>query len=128
MSCLDTLGAREEIPNAHNYAAVKGAAEGLGFQSLAADLGWPLKVRLWIDSSAAKAVASRIGLGKIRHVEVRYLWIQEDVARGRIELKKVLGTENPADVLTKPKAIAEFRRSLGKFGAEIVGRSELRVR
>ena len=54
-----------------DYAMVTGGAEGLGLQALAEDLGWEVKVRVWTDSSAAKAVANRRCLGKLRHVELK---------------------------------------------------------
>ena len=38
---------------------------------------------------------------KVKHVELRYLYVQELVQSGLIRLRKVLGTLNPADILTK---------------------------
>ena len=84
------------------YAAGKAAAEGIGASSLLADLGWKARPRVCLDAEAAKGIASRRGLGKMCHLEVRYLWLQEVVRSGRLQLKKVRGTDNPADVLTKP--------------------------
>jgi hypothetical protein len=55
-----------------------------------------------VDSTAAKAITSRSGLGKARNFEVRHLWVQDAVSRGRFVIKRVLGKFNPADVLTKP--------------------------
>ena len=46
---------------AESYALVKTAAEALGVQALAADLGWSMRVRIFVDSAAAKAMASRVG-------------------------------------------------------------------
>ena len=43
----------------------------------------------------------RRGLGKIRHLATADLWVQDRVRRGDFKLTKVLGTENPADMLTK---------------------------
>ena len=40
-------------------------------------------------------------MGKVRHLDCTDLWVQEVVRSGRIELLKVTGAENPADVLTK---------------------------
>ena len=40
-------------------------------------------------------------MGKIRHLDTTDLWCQEVVRSGRVQLGKVLGSENPADVLTK---------------------------
>ena len=43
----------------------------------------------------------RSGLGKLRHVEVGHLWIQQAVRTKRIAVEKVLGAENVADLMTK---------------------------
>ena len=103
---------------AEYYAMVTGCAEGLGLQSLAEDLGWKTEVQIWTDSSAAKAIANRRGLGKLRHVELKWLWVQDIVKEGRVKLKTVRGTENVADHLTKPKTKAEMEELLKKVGAE----------
>ncbi len=71
-------------------------------QALAGDLGWTVKVRVWTDSSAAKAVANRRGLGKLRHVELKWLWMQDMFKEGRIQLKTVRGDEHVADLSIIP--------------------------
>ena len=65
------------------------------------DLGHTLPVRVWTGSSAAIGICSRRGLVKLRHIATARLWIQHRVRDGTFELRKVLGTENPADVFTK---------------------------
>ena len=92
---------------AEYYALVRAVAEGLGMQSVMRDLGWEMRVRLWVDSSAAKSIASRAGLGRVRHLEVKFLWLQKVVRDRRLEVRKVHGADNPADVLTKPKSASE---------------------
>ena len=54
---------------AEYYALARAAAEALGLQSVMADLGWRSTIRIWVDSSAAKALASRTGLGRVQHME-----------------------------------------------------------
>ena len=49
---------------AEYYALVRACSEALGMQSVMRDLGWDAKIVVHIDSSAAKSVASRTGLGK----------------------------------------------------------------
>jgi len=66
-----------------------------------ADLGEHRRLRLFEDSSAAKGIADRTGLGKVRHIEVNQLWIQEKVRDKEIEINRVKGIENTADALTK---------------------------
>ena len=74
---------------AEYYAIVTGVAEALAVQALAEEVGWKMSVRVHTDSSAAKAVSSRRGLGKLRHIELKYLWVQELVQEQRIAIKKI---------------------------------------
>ena len=84
------------------YGVVKGATEALGLRSLAQDLGiGTLEIHLHADSSAAIGICNRSGIGKVRHLATGLLWIQERIRSKDIKLYKVLGTENPADLLTK---------------------------
>jgi len=80
---------------------IRAAGIGLGYQSLLADLGLVVPLRVWTDSSAAIGVCSRQGLGKLRHLETHLLWIQQAVRSKRVDLRKILGEENPADLYTK---------------------------
>ena len=78
-----------------------GIAEGLGFQSSARDLGWEYAVKVHTDASAAIGIARRRGLGKVRHLDVTDLWVQEKVRSKAVDLQKIPGDKNPADALTK---------------------------
>ena len=53
------------------YALVSGCAEGFGVQALADDLGYNVEVKVWTDSTSGKSIASRRGLGKVKHMELR---------------------------------------------------------
>ena len=97
---------------AEYYALARAASEALGIQSIMRDLGWEAEIRLLVDSSAAKSIASRTGLGKLRHLEIQLLWLQESVRRREIVLSKVRGDINPADVLTKPKSLEDMKQLL----------------
>jgi len=83
------------------YGVIKGAGMGLGFQSLLADLGLRVPLRVWTDSSAAIGICSRQGLGKMRHIDTHLLWIQQAVRSRRVDLRKIAGDNNPADLYTK---------------------------
>ena len=83
------------------YALVKGAAQTKGLISLMADFGHCLEATVHSDASAAISIVHRQGLGKMRHMEVQYLWVQSEVAEGRLRDYKVPTTDNPADLLTK---------------------------
>ena len=56
---------------------------------------------LFTDATAAIGICRRRGLGKIRHLHVADLWVQDRLKRGDFALEKIPGAENPADILTK---------------------------
>ena len=90
------------------------------------DMGIQLELEVHTDAEAAKGIASRRGLGKVRHVAVHYLWVQERVAAGDLVLRKVLGKLNPADVLTKHLDSVSIKRNMSIFGIEVTeGRSAI---
>ena len=95
---------------AEYYALVKCSSVAIGVKSMLCDLGITMSIRVKTDASAAIGIASRRGLGRIRHIDVDELWVQDKVAQGIIKLEKVKGTENLADTLTKhvPHADLEY--------------------
>ena len=97
---------------AEYYAALKGASCALGFKAMLADLGIVSNIVLYTDSSAARGIIHRAGLGKLRHLETGYLWLQAAVKAKRLQVRKVLGTENPAVLFTKHLAAADIWRHL----------------
>ena len=83
------------------YGVVKASGIALGYQSLLRDLGHDLPVRVWTDSTATLGICGRQGLGKLRHIDTHYLWVQQRVRDKTFELYKVKGEDNPADLFTK---------------------------
>ena len=61
-----------------------------------------VKKRLVIsgDSSAAKGILCRRGCGKVKHLEVKQLWLQEKVAGGVVKIHKIPRRQNMSDALT----------------------------
>ena len=105
-----------------------------------ADLGINLKIRVLTDATSGRAMASRRGLGKVRHIATHELWIQEHVLRGHIELVKVKNVFNSADMFTKyldqaalNEAISQFNhcymegRSLAAPALNMIGGQELEM-
>ena len=83
------------------YGVTKAAGVALGYRSLLRDLGVRARLRVWTDSSATVGICGRQGLGKLRHIDTRNLWIQQKLRAGDMELWKVRGEVNPADLFTK---------------------------
>ena len=82
-------------------AMTKATAETIGIIHMVKDLAVEITGVVYADSSAALAIADRRGSGKLRHICIRKLWLQEKEQRGEVELRKVKGQHNPADLLTK---------------------------
>ena len=86
------------------YALVEAVLRGKGLLTVAKEVVFvevTEVVRAATDSSAAKGIVSRTGLGKLRHIEVNELWLQEKVRDKLIVVNKIPGTENLGDALTK---------------------------
>ena len=54
-----------------------------------------------MDASSAIAIATRSGVGSVRHLAARYLWVQREVESNSFSVEKVAGPRNPADLGTK---------------------------
>ena len=80
---------------------IRGAGQGLGYQALLRDFGVESSLRVWTDSSAAIGICNRQGLGELRHLDTHSFWIQQAVRLGRMDLRKVAGEVNPADLFAK---------------------------
>ena len=89
------------------------------------DLGIDLEVEVLTDATAAIGICRRRGLGKIRHLAVADLWVQERLRSGDFALTKVRGTDNPSDVLTKYSDRATLAKHIENMGLTFVeGRAE----
>ena len=78
-----------------------GIAQSMGMHSMAMDLDLALKQDVFSDATAAIGICRRRGLGKIRHLHTADLWAQDRLRSRDFKISKVLGTEHPADILTK---------------------------
>ena len=121
--CIKTWSSTQAIISfssgeAEYYGIVKASSVGLGLKAMLTDMGMNPSLEVLTDASAAKGIASRTGLGKTRHIEVHYLWVQERVANKDMTLSKVWGHDNPADLLTKHLDAATLQRHLRLLGIE----------
>ena len=83
------------------YGIVEGATQGIGMRSLLADMGLQVGIKVMTDSSAAVGTVHRRGAGRVRHLEVRDMWVQDKIAKGEFSVHKVKGKEDVADILSK---------------------------
>ena len=85
---------------AEYYSMVEGVIRMKGLQAIGKELGiegseerisleWVegkdgVEMELLVDSSAAKSFVSRRGMGKMRHMEVKWFWLQEEAKKGKV--------------------------------------------
>ena len=86
------------------YAMVDGVLRTNAMKSMLLETGLANTddvIEFQIDSAAGNSFISRRGLGKMRHMELRDFWIQQEVGGGKVRAVKIGGKTNPADVETK---------------------------
>ena len=83
-------------------AAALGASESRGILSLLTDLGYEMKPVLAIDAKATEHILHWQGIGKLKHIDVAYLWMHGDVRSKRLRVRRVMSEENVAGLGTKP--------------------------
>ena len=83
------------------YGLIKATSETLGIMSLLHEWDCVYYGQMFSDASAALGIIQRRGLGKLRHIDTSFLWIQEVNAQRAVLFDKVAGAENPADICTK---------------------------
>ena len=102
-------------------AVVKGSTECFGLQALFHDLGMTVRNSIKSDATAAIGIVSRVGLGKVRHLAVADLWVQQAARQGRVEYQKVPGQINPADLFTKALEEKTMRGHTERLGQVCLG-------
>eukprot|EP00438_Fugacium_kawagutii_P000632 Skav224354 [mRNA] locus=scaffold2411:362652:363395:- [translate_table: standard] len=86
------------------YAIGAGCQEALFIRNFIKEaFGYhKLNIRIHTDSSAGKSMASRQGVSKkAKHIELKFMFIQNLVQAGVVSIHKIPGKDNPSDILTK---------------------------
>ena len=71
------------------------------------------------DANATLGIVNRQGLGKLRHVKVQYLWLQERVRTKDMKITEVPGKDNPADLMTKYLPRQDMDKHLESLAIEL---------
>jgi len=99
------------------YACSSGASDAI---LLARLLTWITNKRTLIyiynGSSGAKGILSRRGVGRLRHLSCRILWLQEMVGNGTLKLCSTSGHQNPADISAKRLAAPRMKSLMTLLG------------
>ena len=76
------------------YALTAVAAETIFFKMILEFMGFSVVAVILTDSSAAKQIALREGVGKVRHLDTRSLWLKACVKKSLLSLQKTPGAPN----------------------------------
>ena len=89
---------------AEYYAMASGLSQGLLFKVVLEYFNFKVVARVLSDSSAARGIVKREGVGKIKHLSTRVLWAQQVVKLKEFLVSAVPTAENRADLGTKALA------------------------
>eukprot|EP00435_Cladocopium_sp_Y103_P075626 s23_g61.t1 len=99
------------------YACSSGTSDGILLSRL---ITWMTGKRtdIWVytDSSGARGILQRRGVGRLRHLSCRILWMQALVETGFVKLSSISGSMNPADIGTKRLAAPRMRSLMATLG------------
>ena len=102
---------------------VEGVLKAKEIQGMMEELGMNFgngDMTLGTDSSAAKSFVARRGVGRMRQMVVKYLWLQEVVRKGFVKMMKARGVENPVDCMSKDLRVETMRGYLEQCGFRMV--------
>ncbi|KAJ2985154.1 hypothetical protein NUW54_g536 [Trametes sanguinea] len=100
-------------------AAVSAGQEVLWLRNLLTEFGFDVSAasRLRIDNLSALSVAKNPEHhGRMKHLDLRFYWLRDEVAKGRIAIEHLRTSDMPADILTKSLAkpkVLEMVKMLG---------------
>jgi hypothetical protein len=84
-------------------------------------LGYAPIIRMHTDSTAARSIGLKSGVCGLKHIDIKVLLLQQEVAAGRLIMCKVDGKQNSADLLTKEVDGATLSRLIGFLVGEYQG-------
>jgi len=88
-------------------STLKLGCEIVGIGQCCEEIGLGRSLRMRGDSSAVKGLLGRRGAGKIKRLEVKQQWLQDQCRSGKILFEKVPRSRNPSDALTHHYTSAE---------------------
>ena len=108
----------QSSPEAEYLGSVVLCSEMLYIQGLLSFWGFETEAVIEADASSAIAMASRRGVGRVRHLDLKWLWFQQLVFLKKVRLVKVSGQDHVADVGTKhlpPDVLNKYKEVLGLY-------------
>ena len=102
---------------------VRGEVSGIQLRETFMQFGFSVRLRVLLDSSAARAMSARTGSGRVKHVEARYLWVQDGVRKKQFSVGSTDTSHNTPDLGTKIHS-GERLQELVRMMPTVVGEFE----
>eukprot|EP00972_Heterocapsa_arctica_P074978 11066189-Heterocapsa_arctica.AAC.1 len=74
------------------------------------------KLVAYVDSSSTQALSLKRGVGRMKHLDTRLLWLQDLVREKKLIVEKIPTLVNPADLLTKHMACQRYQALMQLMG------------
>jgi hypothetical protein len=75
------------------------------------------------NQGAIKYCHTKESYGKMKHIDIKYMYTREQVVKGVVTIRYVESQNNPADILTKTVGKAKFVQHKERFGLRDMGSS-----
>ena len=102
------------------YAVTTGVAEGMVTKHILQELGHEVFLMNHVDSQSAKAWASKRGLGRMKRVMLKYMYVQDVVEKKLTNLAYTNMKQNKADLMTKCHTSEAHKRGCAMIGLRLV--------
>ena len=101
------------------YALATGVAEGMVTKHFLQELGHKVILMNHVDSQSAKAWASKRGLGRMKRVMLKYMYLQDVVEKKLTNLAYINTKQNKADLMTKCHTSEAHKRGCAMIGLRL---------
>jgi hypothetical protein len=103
------------------YAMTTGATEGRFVAQLLKECGrGTFKIKIETDSAAAKGSLERIGVQRMRHLDIKKSFLKQLVKDKEVEICRITTQSNAADILTKALSPKRFKQLLDMLPIQVV--------
>jgi hypothetical protein len=108
---------------AEYVAAISAGQEILWLRHLFTEMGFQFDSpsTLWIDNQSALSVAKNPDHhGRVKHLDLRFYWLRDEVERGIIRVEHISTDINPADIFTKALSRPKTLDMLALLGLQVL--------
>ena len=99
-------------------AIVRATSEGLGMIAIMEEFQIECDLTVKSDAIAAIGIVKRQGLGRVRHLAVADLWVQQRAKAGEVNYCKLEGKKNTSDIMTKAVEGGVIQRHMQTLGLQ----------